>query len=248
MRLGRYQFRPRIVPTLATLLVFPLLLSLGFWQLDRADQRQAIVDAYESRDERPAIDLNDVDVPPDEAAPTNTTASGRFDSRRQLLLDNQLHRGEVGYHVLTPFHIDNGERLILVDRGWVPAGDSRADLPDVAVDESPRSVTGFVDQGPPSGLRLGGMADGETGWPLRIQYLDYDALETHLGDELMPRVLRLDPDAPDGFVRAWGPAFREGYGPERNHGYAVQWFGLAAALAVIFLVVNTRRVGFNDNG
>ncbi|MFV8834487.1 SURF1 family protein [Aquisalimonas sp.] len=248
MRLGRYQFRPRIVPTLATAVVFPLLLSLGFWQLDRADQRQAIVDAYETRDERPAVDLNSDGVPTDDGAPRNTTAFGRFDGDRQLLLDNQMYRGEVGYHVLTPFRIEGVDRVVLVDRGWVPAGDSRAELPGVAVDDSSRSVSGFLDQGPPSGLRLGGMADGETGWPLRIQYLDYDALEERLGEALMPHVLRLDPDAPDGFVRDWGPAFREGYGPERNLGYAVQWFGLAAALAVIFLIVNTRRVGSHDNG
>lgn len=248
MRLGRYQFRPRLVPTLATMLVFPLLLALGLWQLDRAEQRQAIVDAYETRDERAAVDLNRDGAPDGDAAPRNTTAYGHFDSERQLLLDNQQHRGKVGYHVLTPFHLEDGDRAILVDRGWVPAGDSRAELPDVTVDDSARAITGFLDQGPPSGLRLGGMADGESGWPLRIQYLDYDALESRLDTALLPRVLRLDPDAPDGFVREWGPAFREGYGPERNHGYAVQWFGLATALAVIFLVVNTRRIGSDDNG
>ncbi|SEO91328.1 SURF1 family protein [Aquisalimonas asiatica] len=246
MRLGRYQFRPRIVPTLATLLVFPALLALGFWQLDRADQRQAIVDAYETRDQRPEVDLNAESMPAGDAAPRNTRAYGRFDDERQLLLDNQFHRGQVGYHVLTPFHIEGSDAVVLVDRGWVPAGDSRAELPDVQVDGARRSVTGFLDQGPPSGLRLGGMADGETGWPLRIQYLDFEELEGRLGVDLMPRVLRLDPEAPDGFARDWGPAFREGYGPERNHGYAVQWFGLATALAVIFLVVNTKRMGSDD--
>ncbi|WP_290648732.1 SURF1 family protein [Aquisalimonas sp.] len=246
MRIGRFTFTPSLVPTVATLLALPVLISLGFWQLERAEQRQAIATAYETRDQRLTIDLNRDGVSDSDSQPLNAGARGTYDDDRQLLVDNQPHRRQTGYHVLTPLHLEGRDEAVLVDRGWVPAGDRRSELPDVAVGDSRREIQGHVDQGPPTGLRLGGIADGETGWPLRIQYVAYDELEERLGYPLLPVVLRLDPAAPDGFTREWGPAFEEGYGPERNQGYAVQWFGLAAALVVIFIAVNLRRVTADD--
>lgn len=246
MRIGRYQFSPGRIPTLATVVLLPVLIGLGFWQLDRAEQRRALEQAYESREERPTVDLNRERAPSADGPPYNAVAQGRYDADRQLLLDNQTYRGETGYHVLTPVRLRGRDAAVLVDRGWVPAGDSRAELPEVSVPEHPVEVTGYLDDGPPTGIRLGGMAEGETGWPLRIQYLDFDALEERLGYPLVPSVLRLDPEAPHGYTRDWGPAFREGYGPERNQGYALQWFALALALAVIYVTVNTRRMSPDD--
>ncbi len=242
MRIAGFQFRPSLIPTLATLVLFPILISLGFWQLDRADQREALQEAFETRGERPPVDLNREAPPEGDTVTRNARAEGTYDDGRQILVDNQTHRSEVGYHVLTPLRLEGRDAALLVDRGWVPGGDDRRRLPDVEVDGDLRTVAGHVDKGPPTGLRLGGMADGETGWPLRVQYLDFAELEERLGYPLLPVVLRLDPDAPDGFVRDWGPAYPAGYGPERNYGYAVQWFALAAALLIIYLTVNTRRV------
>lgn len=242
MRIGGFQFRPGLIPSLATLIVFPVLVSLGFWQLDRAEQREALQEAYETRDQRSPLDLNR-DAPPERQALTrNARARGIYDVDRQLLVDNQMHQRQPGYHVLTPLRLEGRDAAVLVDRGWVPGGDDRGRLPDVAAPDEPRTLRGHVDQGPPTGIRLGGMADGESGWPLRVQYVDFDELEERLGYPLLPVVLRLDPDADHGFVREWGPVYREGYGPDRNYGYAVQWFALAAALMVIFVSVNLRRV------
>ena len=64
-------------------------------------------------------------------------------------------------------------------------------------------------------------------------------LGDELGYQLMPVMLLLEPEEPDGFVREWHPLT---FGPERNVGYAVQWFGLALALAIIYLAVNLHRV------
>lgn len=247
MRVGRYRFRPSLVPTLATVVTLPLLIALGFWQLDRAEQRQQRIDAYHARSAAPPIPVNEEGVPEAGSDPREAEAVGRFDAERSLLLDNQTRGGEVGYHVLTPFRLEGREEAVLVDRGWIAGGDTRAELPDVAVSPEPRRIRGHLDDGPPTGIRLGAMAEADRGWPLRIQYLDMAALGERLGYPLAPQVLRLDPDAPGGYVREWEPAFREGYGPERNLGYAVQWFGLAAALVVIFIVVNLKRKPRDDS-
>lgn len=235
------RFRPRLIPTLATLLTFPVLLALGFWQLDRAEQKMASADAFAVAAERPALDLNRRSPDPDEDMYRRAVARGRPDGERQLVLDNQVYRQVAGYHVLTPIWLRDRDALILLDRGWVPAGESRAALPEAPVSDLPEALSGYLDEGPATGIRLGGMADGESGWPLRIQYIDYAAIGERLGEELIPMVLRLDPDSPGGFVRDWRPEAPTGFGPERHQGYAVQWFGLATALVIIYLVVNLRR-------
>jgi len=51
-------------------------------------------------------------------------------------------------------------------------------------------------------------------------------------------LILLDAGEPDGYVRNWAPP---GFPPMRHIGYAVQWFGLALALGVIYLVTNFRR-------
>ncbi len=237
-----FRFRPGLIPTLATVLVLPVLLGLGFWQLDRAQQKEAILDAYDAMEQAPALELNRDVVDADAHWYRRAIASGEFDGTRQFLLDNQTHSRTVGYHVLTPMRLRGRDEAVLVDRGWVPLGDSRNVLPEVPVDVQLTEIRGHLDQGPPTGLRLGGMADGEQGWPLRIQYVDYEALETHLGYPLLPVVLRLDASLPGGYVREWRPQHPTGFGPERNRGYAVQWFALAAALVIIYLTVNIKRV------
>jgi len=243
-QLSSVRFRPGLIPTLATLVMFPILIALGFWQLDRAEQKEQAAVAFEARLEQPALDLNRQIPDPRGDLFRLAEARGGYDPERQLLLDNQTHNRQVGYNVLTPFVLDaiqSGDdrgTAVLVDRGWVQGGRSRSELPAVPLEQGITSVRGHLDQGPATGIRLGGMDDGEAGWPLRVQYLDFEALEQRLGYALLPVVLRLDQAEPGGYVRQWRPKQPEGYGPERNRGYALQWFGLAATLAVIYLVVN----------
>src|SRR5690625_517931 len=58
MRLGRYRFQPSLWPSLAVLLLLPLLLGLGFWQLDRAEQKRAWLAQLERAAQQDALDLN----------------------------------------------------------------------------------------------------------------------------------------------------------------------------------------------
>ncbi len=250
LSMGRYtvRFRPRLIPTLATLLVFPVLLSLGFWQLDRAEQKEASLAAFDERGRLPALELNRVAPDPEGDLFRRAVAEGEPDAQRQFLLDNQIFRQEAGYHVLTPVRLAGREEAVLVDRGWVSLGASRRSLPGVPVDSLPGRVRGHLDHGPATGIRLGGIADGENGWPLRVQYIDYDELSERLGYPLLPIVLRLDESLPGGFARNWRPEHRTGFGPERNRGYAFQWFALATALLVIYLVVNVQRIRNDRNG
>ena len=111
-------------------------------------------------------------------------------------------------------------------------------LPPVPVGSDQRELSGRIKQPPENPFMLGG-EEQRTGWPWRIQAIKVPELEKALGYPLLPVVLLLNEDQRDGFVRQWHPLK---FGPEKNLGYAVQWFGLTLALLIIYLVVNTRKV------
>jgi surfeit locus 1 family protein len=223
------------------LLVLPLLLTLGFWQLDRARQKTELQTAFIERFQQPPSPLTSIDPSDPNNRYRPVVVTGRYDGRQQLLLDNQVHDGQPGYHVLTPLRLLDG-KAILINRGWLPIGASRTILPDVTVvDGQPVTVTGWLSQAANPGLWWGG-ATGENGqWPRVIPYVEYERLTELLGYPLQSAVVLLNPEAAAGYWREWQPRFG-GTGPERHRAYAVQWFGLAVTLLILYIASNTQRV------
>lgn len=243
MRISSYEFRPGFVPTLAVVLVLPLLTALGFWQINRAKQTQAYLDSLQAGRHAAAVNLNTGQPDYSVVHHRVATARGRYDSTHQFLLDNQISKGSVGYHVLTPLRLGDGSPAILVDRGWVPASFDRKVLPAVSVKEVERSVSGIVDKGPSVGIRLGKAYMGGGSWPRRIAYVDFSYIAQALPYQVAPYLIRLDPRAADGFVRE--PP-KPAMGPEKNLGYAAQWFAMATAVVIIYLLVNLKRRPHDD--
>jgi surfeit locus 1 family protein len=240
MQLGRLTFKPALVPSLVTLLLLPILLSLGFWQLRRAHEKEALQAAFQAAVNAAYVPVASLDPAAPEAQYRGVIAPGRYDADHQILLDNQVQDGQPGYQVFTPLRLTGQTQAILVGRGWVPLGPSRQQLPDLQVTTTAVTVKGRLSQPPSPGLRLAEPAGTTYSWPHVVQYVDYQRLAEALGYPLAPVVLLLDPAAENGYLRDWRPQFG-GFGPERHWGYALQWFSLAAALVVIYIVVNTQR-------
>lgn len=214
-----------------------ICLTAGFWQLGRAAEKRTLYEAFAAGDLAGA----GRGLPADSQALPRRYArlalAGRYVPGRQVLLDNMSLGGLPGYQVLTPLTTSNG--VVLVNRGWLPADGDRTRLPDVTVDDSERVVSGRVDLLPRPALALEAQAaDPAAPWPRRALFPTPDALAAETGLPLRGFQLLLDPDQPDGYTREWQPAVM---GPERHLGYAVQWFGLAATIAVIFLVLARRE-------
>ena len=230
----RRRFRPGVPATLFTAFFLPLLLLLGNWQLDRAGEKQALFDDFGAAGAPVALeaDSGGVDALRRYAA---VVAEGRYLGGRQFLLDNWVEDGQAGYRVLTPLLLDEGV-AVLVDRGWIVRDFSTTAAPPIEVDGSSRRVTGKLDRLPRPGIEL------ETtlapGWPKVVQFPSRDELEEALGLRLVPGLLLLDADQPDGFRREWRPS---DFGPERHIGYAVQWFALAVTLVILYLVWSYRK-------
>lgn len=220
-----------------------LLVALGFWQLDRAAQKRELQGAYAAAATAAPVSITAVTDIVAQSRYTQVSLRGSYDSSRQGLLDAQVHQGRAGYRVWTPLVLDGGG-LVLVDRGWVPAAPERDRLPALDVDIRPRLVIGMVAPLPRAGLALEAPMSTEPGWPRRMLWPDADDVAANWGAGVPARIVLLRADQADGFVREWTPA--TGIPPERHLGYAVQWFGLAIALVVIWLVVGWRTRGKVD--
>ncbi|MGB1774590.1 MAG: SURF1 family cytochrome oxidase biogenesis protein, partial [Arenicellales bacterium] len=77
---------------------FALLIGLGIWQLQRADEKQAWFDSYRARISEAPIQITARLLGPDRS---NFPAEvrGRFDGEGQFLWDNRTHQGQPGFHV-----------------------------------------------------------------------------------------------------------------------------------------------------
>ena len=110
---GRGRWHPGWKMTLFVALLLPLVIGLGWWQLERAETKSRFESAY----------LDQISALAYEPGPTaedfaRLKLSGRYDGDRYFLLDNAIRRGQAGYEVLHPLLLDTGERG-LVNRGWV---------------------------------------------------------------------------------------------------------------------------------
>jgi surfeit locus 1 family protein len=238
MRLGPFEFRPRPFPALVTLVLLGLLVGLGLWQLDRAQEKRALLDRWQQQQQAEPRPLAQA-LAGEAGRFAPVRAEGRFDSGHQFLVDNRIRGQRPGFHVLTPLRLSGSGGAILVNRGWVAMGEGRSELPALPAPEGPVRVTGHLAPPPQAGIRLGQADAGKGRWPKVIQYLDPERAAEQLGYPVIGRVIRLDPEAENGFQRDWGSPIP--FGPERHVGYAVQWFALALTLVIIFLVVNSKR-------
>jgi surfeit locus 1 family protein len=169
---------------------------------------------------------------------------GRWDASRQFLLDNRTRDGQAGYEVLTPLELEDG-RWLLVNRGWLPFGGYRNRLPDVSLPATASvgavAVTGRVDELPAAALESGRAAPAAAGsWPQVTSFPTAAELAAALGvGRLEPRLLLLDPTAPDGYRRDWQPP---GMAAERHWSYAIQWWSFALVLVLLYGLLNIRKI------
>lgn len=238
MQIGSFEFKPALWPTLAALVIVPGFCALGIWQLGRAADKQERLQAYAQSEQYGPANINLSQLFDATPGYRQVRLTGHYDGQHQFLLDNQMQDGRVGYHVFTPLLITDS-RAILVNRGWLPQGTSRSELPALTTPQGEVSMTGVLSPEPGYGMLLGKDIESDKIWPRVVQAIVLPRLQHELNDvELAPQVLLLDPNEAGGFVRIWKIVQ---FGPERNRGYAFQWFSMAAAVLLIFIVVNTRR-------
>ncbi len=226
------------------LLVIAVFCSLGGWQLDRARQKQALLQTTARvLGERRAQPLHTAEDVSQRRAYAWTAGEGRFVHAPAVLLDNQNRQGRPGVRVYRMFQPEGSQQPLLIELGWLPLPGDRT-LPAIALPEGVQRVRGLLAP-PPSGGLARALASRQPDGNVLATALDAPALPTLLGVRaLPPRVLKLDPALPLGYARDLD-ILPNTLSPERHLGYAVQWFGLALAVLATALVVTwrTRRRG-----
>ena len=240
IKIGSRIFAPRPFMTLLTIVLIALLVSLGRWQLRRAEEKRVLFDSFAAgTDATQRLDL----ATPHLRRYQHVAASGHYDQARQILIDNMVNTaGRAGYFVITPFALAGGG-WVLVNRGWVPLGASRAERPPIAVAGDSRQVRGRADNMPSPGIQMGTKAPLAPPYPVVAGFPSHGEIARLLGESSWSGgadLVLLDPGEPDGYARDWSAP---GFPPMRHIAYAVQWFALALTLAVIYVVTNLRHGG-----
>jgi surfeit locus 1 family protein len=237
LRLGRRRFSASVAVSALTAMLVALLLALGTWQIQRARLKEALQETYQARQSDEAVRLSSRISEPEPLRFRHVQMKGSYDARHQVLLDNRVRAGRAGYEVFSPFHLEPPGLWVLVDRGWLPGGPTRADLPELLAPAGTLEVAGILDLPPGKTLVLG--ESEAPGWPKVVQYLDPSEISERLGHRLEPLVVHLDPSAPAGFQREWQLS---PIGPGRHYAYALQWFTLAVVVLAVYVALNIRRV------
>ena len=228
------RFRPGLLPTLVVLVLLPVLISLGFWQLGRAEEkRQLLALDAQHRVAEPvtSTQLEALQAP----AFRRVLLRGQFDADHSLILDNRQRDGRVGIELLQPFRDQASGLWVLVNRGWMPWQDRRTP-PHFDTPGQVLSLQAWVYVPPGATYQLGADPANQQ-WPRLVTALDPGKLWAELGREGYAHELRLTA-GPAAYQLGWPVV---SLGPEQHIGYAVQWFAMSLTLAGLYVYL-----GFNN--
>mgnify|MGYP000267553812 CR=1 FL=1 len=222
------------------LLLVTFLVLLGLWQLGRADEKKLFLEKQAFSANKQLVDLNAIiKHDPEQIRYRNITVEGVYDLEQQYLIDNQIVNGRAGYFVMTPLKIKNSDQSVLINRGWVALNKDRRILPEVSITKLNTAITGRINHFPVVGIRLEGAEIPTESWPSVVQVVDSGVLSQKLGYALLPFQIELAASMNDGYARDWKK--NTIMSPEKHIAYAVQWFGLAITLTLLFLWFSSKK-------
>jgi surfeit locus 1 family protein len=229
------RFKPGMASTLTFSVLLPLLIALGVWQLDRAQQKRVLFGQYQAQLNAEEIDLAQVSS----ASATSllwrkVRVTGEF-TIPNILLDNRVRNSRAGYEVFAPFVIEN-HHTILINRGWIPADSSRKPMVALDLPSGPRTLKGRIGPIPWNGINLGSSTVEHLGsTTLRVVHLVSNDLAPFVNSKLPEYVVMLDPAQREGFDCTWpSPISDDG----KHRAYAFQWFMMALTLTIIYLKIS----------
>ncbi|WJF89981.1 SURF1 family protein [Paraburkholderia bonniea] len=225
----------RWLPALLVLLIVAVTVRLGFWQRDRAHQKEALQAHITQFEQAPVRHLGAQPFTLQEIEFHRVRATGQFMPDKVVYLDNRPYRDQPGFYVVMPFRLTQGGD-VLVNRGWLPRNASeRTTIAPYLTPSGEIEIEGIARADASRAFELG--QGGSAAHQLIRQNLDVSAYASETGLPLQPFVIQQSSDTHDGLVRDW-PAPNTGV--ERNYGYMFQWWGIAFAAIVLGLYAARR--------
>lgn len=215
--------------TLLCALLLPFLLFLGFWQLDRAEQKRQLLLDFSEAKQKPAVSWHDSNLENYRLV----SAAGKFDSEHYWLLDNRVKQGRVGFDVIMPFY--TGGQLLMVNRGWVRGDLSRKSLPKFKTPAGRLTIVGRVYRAQTNKPTYATAAD----WPKIIGYINTQEMADQINNRDPKGVLRLQIDSQGALQTGWPEV---NVSVEKHLGYALQWFVMSLACVILFLLYGSNSL------
>ena len=166
---------------------------LGFWQINRGNEKTEIIEAFELQQAGQAIEFSS-----DSQKWERVYISGELDEERIIYLDNVIHKGILGFKVLAPVFIEDN-KIILVDFGWIKQPQSRDQVSFVSISDNKNVSVSGVLESPEMGLMLSEDIFTNT-WPKISQSKSISALESLFEEEIVKFILLSDYRPDTNFV------------------------------------------------
>lgn len=227
--------RPPVLATLITLVAVVIMFGLGEWQLQRAESKRERLSSIEQRQTLSPFTVAEINLMQGDIRDLPFSATGTIYAEQYFLLDNKINLGQVGYHVIAPLQTSEG--VLLVNFGWIKAGLTRQQLPNIKLPIGSLKLSGITST-PSNNPMINETVSAEQSWPVLIQQIDISLMSQFVNDPVLPYLMLLNPSHEFGWVRDWNAVVMS---PEKHLGYAIQWFLLAVACVIIYFVALKRR-------
>ena len=231
----------RWLPALLILIVVAVTVRLGFWQRDRAHQKEALQAHITQFENAPAQTIGAAPVALKDIEFHRVRAVGSFVPEQVVYLDNRPYNDQPGFYVVMPFKLHDGG-YVLVNRGWLPRNMSeRTTIGQYVTPKGEVEIEGIARADASKAYELG--QGGSAAHQQIRQNLDVRGFAAETGLPLQPFVIQQISDDGDKLVRDWPTPIS---GVERNYGYMLQWWGMAIA-ALAFGLYAARRAARSEH-
>ena len=233
----RLQFKFNWKVALSVLFLFPLLIRLGFWQLDRAEQKRQLQSDRNARSLAIPVPVESLDLDNIHTLKhKKVRLIGSYDNKQSILVSNQFFQNRPGYEVITVFKLRTNDQIVLVSRGWISVDYENKQLPTIETITGTQQLVGEIHLPSSNSFFLPQKIDTPANWPLRVHHFDISNI-SHLFDRtVLPFVVRLDKTSIGVLERPWKMTRLK---PVNSTSYAIQWFGMALILVVITIIKST---------
>jgi len=222
----RNKFNPGIRITIFFVFFAILFFSLGLWQIERGQAKTTILAEFEDNLSKTPTYLNQESKRWD-----RVYVKGKWDSSKQILVDNVINRGVVGYKVLTPLRIIETNQLMLVDRGWIKQNKFRDILPSIELVEGDEVISGILEY-PELGLVLSEDLISKE-WPKVSQTKNLEVISKEYDEFIYPMILLADPILKNSLE--YIKIIPTNMTPTKHYGYSAQWFLMFLVLCLMYL-------------
>jgi surfeit locus 1 family protein len=228
------RFTPHWLMSICASCFILLFLRLGFWQLERADEKIKMVTAEKALAKQEPVKWNAGQKFPGQYQ--RIRVEGNYLSK-VFLLDNQHYKHQFGYEVLSPLLLED-DSVVMIDRGWVPGASSIPSLSQTKSPEGMIQLQGSVYFPSKNSWILGPGMEEKEDKRVVLESIDEKLLSQILQKKVYPFIIRLDKHDAYGFMREWAIVSMP---PQRHLGYALQWFAMALVILILFVALNLKK-------